>query len=318
MTTVAMFDIDGTLADISHRLHHVQSKKDWEAFFAGIKDDTVIEPVANLLDAVCLSYPIILCSGRPERYRDATEAWLAENFITYTKLYMRADDDHRPDHVVKAQILAGIREDGYEPFIVVDDRQSVVDMWRSSGLFCLQCAPHETDYIPSTALLTLMIGPAGAGKTAWLNSKDAVSYGILPHHVISSDAVRADLCGDFKDQSRNAEVFAAVHALVSARLKHGLPVVVDATNIRRKDRLALVALTQGHCHVRYLVLDRPMADKRRTAGWRADLRFDLIGKHDQTFRSQLPDIMKGDGLGSVDVIDLRNGMHDAPCCEYQI
>lgn len=41
-----IFDIDGTLADCSHRLHWIQSKpKNWNAFFAGMaapEEDLVV------------------------------------------------------------------------------------------------------------------------------------------------------------------------------------------------------------------------------------------------------------------------------------
>lgn len=52
-------------------------------------------------------------------------------------------------------------------------------------------------------------------------------------------------------------------------------------------------------------LDRPMEEKRRDAGWRAELSFDLLAKHDQTFRSQIGDILAGDGLPNITVVDLR-------------
>ena len=50
---------------------------------------------------------------------------------------MRGAEDHRPDHVVKREILNnGI--DKTKVWFVLDDRKSVVDMWRKSGLRCLQ------------------------------------------------------------------------------------------------------------------------------------------------------------------------------------
>jgi hypothetical protein len=131
----AIFDLDGTLAVIDHRLHHVRNgKRDWDSFFAGIGDDALAQPIARILDALVDDAAILLCSGRPEKCRASTVAWLEKHEVAYDALYMRADDDHRPDHVVKSQILDGILADGYEPFLVIDDRQSVVDMWRDRGL----------------------------------------------------------------------------------------------------------------------------------------------------------------------------------------
>src|SRR5205085_819517 len=114
-----------------------------------------------------------------------------------------------------------------------------------------------------------------------------------------------DLCGDFRDQTKNDDVFAAVHAVARARLAHGLPTVIDATHLRRKERLESVRLANGG-PVRYVVIDRPTQEKRRDAGWRAELPFDLIAKHEQTLGSQIKDVLRGDGQPNVKVVDLRS------------
>lgn len=309
----AIIDIDGTLADCRHRLHHVLPgrKRDWEAFFGEMDDDEPIWPVCEVVRHLALESRIVLCSGRPENYRAVTEAWLDRNGVQRDALYMRPAGDTRPDHIVKAQILDGIKADGYEPFIVIDDRQSVVDMWRDRGLVCLQAAPAETE-MPASAKLTLMVGPSGAGKSSYLNLCSMGKFGgTHSSHVISSDQYRADLCGDFRSQEKNNEVFAAVHATAKARLKHGLPTILDATHLRRKDRMTAAQIVPQQNEVRYIVLNRPMEIKRRDGGWRNKVKdadgkpFDLIAKHEQMFSSQIKDILSGDGLPNVIVSDLR-------------
>lgn len=307
-----LFDIDGTLADLTHRLHHVTGdRRDWAAFFAGMRDDGCYDEIRELAHIVAEKHAVILCSGRPDDYRAITQEWLARHDIPYRRLYMRAAGDTRPDYIVKAQLLRGIHEDGFEPWLVIDDRPSVVAMWRENGLTCLQCRDWNERPVKNPGLLTIMVGPSGAGKTTWLASDAARDLGIKPSHVISSDQIREDLCGDFRSQERNDDVFAALHAQVKARLAHGLPTVVDATNLRRKDRMAVAALAPEGGAVRYVVIDRPLPDKRRDAGWRGELKdrdgnpFDLIAKHAQTFTSQLGDILAGDQLPNVSVIDLR-------------
>ncbi len=222
---------------------------------------------------------------------------------------MRADKDSRKDFIIKKEILEVIRKDFDDPEIlfVVDDRPSVVKMWREEGLVCLQCAEWNEDHIvaPITkGLLTLMVGPSGAGKSTWLKSQKAASLGICQSHIISSDQIRHDLCGNFRDQTKNDHVFAAMKAIIKYRIDFGLPSVVDATNIKRADRVAMTELAGGG-DVRYIVIDRPMSVKQRDAGWRAEVGFDLIAKHDETFRAQLKDIMSGDKLPNVVVIDER-------------
>ena len=302
MKTV-LFDIDGTLADLSHRLHHIKRQPiDWNAFFAACGEDALIEPIRDLaLLFEAQGYKIILVSGRSDIAREATVDWLDKHGVPCHGLHMRRDGDHRQDFLVKSEILDGLLAADHDIRFVIDDRPSVVAMWRERGLTCLQCRDWQEDAPGEKAgTLTLMVGPSGAGKSTWLASPSAVEHGIHPSHIVSSDQIRADLCGDFRDQSRNDEVFAALHAVVRVRLSHGLPCVVDATNLKRRDRLAVAKLGKGE--VRYLVLDRPMAAKERDAGHRPP---ELLRKHANTFGSNLKDILAGDGLPNVVVTDLR-------------
>ncbi len=305
-------DIDGTLADTGHRIHHVTGgNRNWDAFFAAMGDDPVVEPIRRLIHACRKDFALLLCSGRPENYRQVTICWLNQHGIAYDELYMRPEGDMRPDHVVKAQLLVGMRKDGFDPILAIDDRPSIVAMWRENEITCLQCRDWDERPPVAPGLLTIMVGPSGAGKTTWLRSTHALFRGIEPRHVISSDEIREDLCGDFRSQDRNNEVFATLHAIIKTRLAHGLPAVCDATNLRRKDRMSVAALAPEGGKVRYIVIDRPMEDKYRDAGWRAEVKdkdgqpFDLIARHDQTFRSQIKDILAGDGLPNVELIDLR-------------
>jgi hypothetical protein len=83
MTKIILCDLDNTLANIDHRLHHVRNgKRNWEEFFAGIPDDTVHIPVLDIILAVKLAdWPwepmeTFFVSGRPEKTRNATQQWL--------------------------------------------------------------------------------------------------------------------------------------------------------------------------------------------------------------------------------------------------
>ena len=146
-----VFDIDGTLANIDHRLDYVRSKpKNWAAFDAGIPNDKVNYPVAEMfwaLDAVG-QHTIILASGRNERSRQATVDWLRKNSLgNYAKLYMRKADDFRSDDIVKQEILDQIvAEYGCKPDMVFDDRPRVVRMWRDNGIFVFNVYQGEEDF----------------------------------------------------------------------------------------------------------------------------------------------------------------------------
>ena len=147
---LVVFDIDGTLANIEHRLDYVRSKpKNWRAFDAGIPNDKVNEPVAEVFFSLRNDgHDIIFASGRNERSRIATQDWLRKNgFSMYQKLYMRKPDDYRSDDIVKQEILDEIIEDyGRKPDMVFDDRPRVVRMWRDNGIFVFNVYQGEEDF----------------------------------------------------------------------------------------------------------------------------------------------------------------------------
>lgn len=302
-------DIDGTLADLTHRLHFLE-KKDYDGFYGAMGEDTPKTTIITIIQALQrMDHKLLLCSGRPDNYRMETAVWLENKDIRFKELYMRPAGDFRPDHVIKEELYNQMLADGYHPVVAIDDRPSIITMWKSKGLEVLRVEGWDErgDKVPQ-GMLTLMVGPSGAGKSTWLWSKEAVELGITPLHVISSDQCRHDICGDFRDQSKNAQVFRALHAAVKARIDNGLHTVVDATNIKDADRKAIVALAHDKSKVRYVVIDRPMAEKIKDAGWRASVKIgdqSLIEKHAQTFHSNLKAILSGDGIEGVKVYDYR-------------
>jgi len=148
---LAVFDIDGTLANIEHRLDYVRSKpKNWKAFDAGIPNDKVNLYVAEIFWTLeeTGAHDIVLASGRNERSRIATQDWLRANGLGgYHKLYMRKADDYRSDDIVKQEILDQIIADyGKKPDMVFDDRPRVVRMWRDNGIFVFNVYQGEDDF----------------------------------------------------------------------------------------------------------------------------------------------------------------------------
>ena len=156
-------DIDGTVADLSHRRVYLQSHpKNYPAFEKGIPLDTpiphIIEAVRRLHEA---GWKVVMCSGRSENTRAATEAWLAKHGVLYHALYMRKafevdaegnpviarsgkpKPDHRRDNIVKYELLMEARADGFDPDIVFDDRDQVVEMWRTNGITVVQVAEGD-------------------------------------------------------------------------------------------------------------------------------------------------------------------------------
>jgi phosphoglycolate phosphatase-like HAD superfamily hydrolase len=103
---LAVFDIDGVLADVRHRLHHLQARPQrWEAFFSAADRDPLLEEGAARLRAAQAEHKVIYLTGRPERNRPLTRAWLARHGLPTGPLHMRPDHDHRPARWVKRNTL---------------------------------------------------------------------------------------------------------------------------------------------------------------------------------------------------------------------
>lgn len=145
-------DVDGTLADCEHRRYLVQRtsdeavkfKPDWPRFHDLAHLDTPIIPVIELVRALWISrHRIIITTGRPDSHTDMLVKWLRALPVNYDDIYMRDAGDTRPDDEVKAEMLARMRLNGYNPVMAIDDRQKVVDFWRRAGLICLQVAPGD-------------------------------------------------------------------------------------------------------------------------------------------------------------------------------
>jgi hypothetical protein len=144
-----IFDIDGTIADIGHRRHHVAVKpKNWPAFKRGIPNDEPNHPVCRVASNLFRAgNHLIYCSGRGEDEREATLNWFTAKvtpkygiYMLTQHLYMRPAKDNRSDDIIKRELLQKIRADGYQPWIAFDDRDRVVAMWRSEGITCCQVA----------------------------------------------------------------------------------------------------------------------------------------------------------------------------------
>lgn len=143
------FDIDGTLADVSHRVKYWREKpKNWNMFKSEMVNDTPIEPIVKIArDLAEQGHNIILCSGRSEESRKVTIEWMNKHRIPFAKLYMRAEKDYRGDDIIKKELLDKIIEDwGKAPDIVFDDRPRVVKMWRENGVFVADVYQGEEDF----------------------------------------------------------------------------------------------------------------------------------------------------------------------------
>jgi len=131
------------LRNVECRISAIKIQSDWDKFFDNLRDDQPIKTVVRLLDTLKHDHAIVICSGRPESHRPETVEWLARQSISYEALYLRNTGDSRDDVIVKRELLQKMRNDGYHPWVAVEDRNTVVQMWRDEGITCLQCADGD-------------------------------------------------------------------------------------------------------------------------------------------------------------------------------
>ncbi|TXC94751.1 hypothetical protein [Streptomyces sp. ISID311] len=130
---LAVFDLDGTLADAGHRQHLLErTPRDWKAFFAAATEDPPLAEGVALALRSTEDCEVVYLTGRPERCRRDTLAWLAQHGLPEGRLWMRPDHDRRPARLTKLEILRRIAQDRQVRH-VVDDDELVCDACEQAG-----------------------------------------------------------------------------------------------------------------------------------------------------------------------------------------
>lgn len=141
MKDVVVFDLDGTLADCSHRIHHIlKEPKDWDVFFSKCDKDKPIEHTIELMQHIQHFYNIVIVTGRSSVAEKQTLTWLKKYRIFPEKLIMRQEGDHTDDHILKLKMVEDFKD---RIAFVFEDRTRVVKMWRDAGIPCFQVADGD-------------------------------------------------------------------------------------------------------------------------------------------------------------------------------
>lgn len=157
MKKVWVFDIDGTLADNEHRMHHLENgKKNWDAFFAEQGKDEPYQAVLDVLHALAfdrckmLGDRVIIVTARDERFREDTIEWLNKHieFDISDSIYMRplgyrGDDDKMKVRIIKDWLAAN---PGYKVGAIFDDRHRIIDAFRNEGWYTFECNQARKEF----------------------------------------------------------------------------------------------------------------------------------------------------------------------------
>ncbi|MEU9007719.1 hypothetical protein ACFWBI_00615 [Streptomyces sp. NPDC059982] len=130
---LAVFDIDNTLADTTHRQRFLEVRpRDWEGFFGAAPADPPLARGVALAVESAADCEVVYLTGRPERCRADTTDWLARHGLPEGRVWMRGNQDRRPARLTKLDVLGRIAR-GREVRMLVDDDALVCQDARAAG-----------------------------------------------------------------------------------------------------------------------------------------------------------------------------------------
>lgn len=306
MRDCIVFDIDGTLSDPSHRLGLLK-KGAYDLFHSKCHLDQPLGATSLTRLLHHRDMPaIVLVTARPETYMHETRGWLALQGVRYELMLMRQKEDFRPGAVIKREMFEKLRDLGYNVLLALEDQDDICEMLRAMYVPVMQVKGHDiparTYAQPGYTLLYLMVGPVCAGKT-WFAERGNFQHSSDTEGIrLSSDDFRIAITGSREDGSADAQVFHTMKATAKAIMSGNIPVIYDATNCRKKDRMDAAYLTPPGSRCKYVVIDRPLEVKLRNRGTVPE---EMVRDYHEIFQENLTDILDGDDLDFVDVLDVR-------------
>lgn len=143
---VAIFDLDGTLSDGTHRLHLLPTKdlhltESWREFNLASIDDDPIRTTIDVMNAMYKAgYCVIILTGRSDETEQQTYKWLRKQRCDFDFLIMRRSWDNRKDTTIKEEALRAI---GLDKIVACwDDSPSVIPHLRNLGLTVYQVVDY--------------------------------------------------------------------------------------------------------------------------------------------------------------------------------
>lgn len=134
---IVLFDLDGTLANVTHRAHLIDgSFEGYHRFHCACVDDTLYGDVATVAKTLNEHYAFWIVTSRPVEMEAITRHWLQSYLVVPDRILMRPIGDTRHGYELKRSwIHAGlIPKDSV--LCVFDDKPEDVAMWRDEGFLC--------------------------------------------------------------------------------------------------------------------------------------------------------------------------------------
>jgi len=135
MQDAEIFDMDGTLCDVSSIRHLVQGvDKNYHQFHL---QSASCPPHSEVVERAHAAHragrAVLIVTARSTEYRNVTAMWLALHGVPSDAMYMRRAGDFRKDFLVKRDILSSIRKH-WNPVHAHDDNPAVIELWNSQDI----------------------------------------------------------------------------------------------------------------------------------------------------------------------------------------
>ena len=142
-----MVDLDGVLADTTHRQHHIErragrppGRDGWRQFFAAAGADPVIPATRALLRWLPEEVTIVLLSARPGWIFDTTVGGLEQHEVPWHLLVLRGEGPVGPAAAFKRDVVRTLADAGFRIEACLDDDPAVVAAYRADGVPVLPVA----------------------------------------------------------------------------------------------------------------------------------------------------------------------------------
>lgn len=138
MRNAVIFDMDGTLANVSSIRHYLKPNvhhgKDFDRFHA---ESVNVPPHSHVVNAAQVAHmlgnDVLIVTARKHKFRHHTAFWLAMHGIPSDAMFMRSNNDNRSDYLVKKDILSTIRK-AWNPIYAWDDNPAIIRLWKEENI----------------------------------------------------------------------------------------------------------------------------------------------------------------------------------------
>lgn len=149
---IVIFDLDGVIADVRHRVHFIDRTisrednhgikvvghhPDWDKFFKACPDDVPNKDMVDLLKIfVDWGHKIYILSGRSASVKKETLEWFSRYIIPFDFMFLRPVENYEIDFRLKSRWINKIIElEGLDKiFMAFDDNVKNVEIFRNAGI----------------------------------------------------------------------------------------------------------------------------------------------------------------------------------------